>query len=156
MNINATILGQVIAFAIFVWFCMKHVWPPLIGAMRARQEKIAGGLQQADQAEKDLELAKERAAETLKEAKSHAAELIDQANKRASQIVEEAKTQARTEGDRIKASAQAEIDQEISRAKESLRKQVSVLSVAGAEKILGSSVSAEEHNQMLDQLAAEL
>ena len=114
MNINATLIGQAIAFAIFVWFCMKFVWPPLIAAMREREEKIAGGLQQADQAEKDLELAKEKAMETLREAKAHAAELIEQANKRASQLVEEAKEQARAEGDRLKAAAQSEVEQEVS------------------------------------------
>lgn len=156
MNINATLIGQAIAFAVFVWFCMKFVWPPLITAMRERSEKIAGGLQQADQAEKDLELAKQKAGETLREAKANAAELIEQANKRASQIVEEAKEQARTEGERIKAAAQAEVDQELGRAKEALRAQVSVLSVAGAEKILGASVDAEAHSQMLDKLASEL
>lgn len=156
MNINATIIGQAIAFAIFVWFCMKFVWPPLIAAMRERQEKIASGLQQADQAEKDLELAKEKAAETLREAKAHAAELIEQANKRASQLVEEAKDQARAEGDRLKAAAQGEVEQEINRAKEALRAQVSALSVSGAEKILGSSVDAEAHSKMLEQLASEL
>lgn len=156
MNINATILGQAISFAIFVWFCMKFVWPPLINAMRERQEKIAGGLQQADQAEKDLALAKEKAAETLREAKAHSAELIEQANKRASQLVEEAKDQARAEGDRIKAAAQAEVEQEIGRAKEALRAQVSVLAIAGAEKILGASVDADAHSKMLDQLASEL
>ena len=156
MNINATLIGQAIAFAVFVWFCMKFVWPPLIAAMREREEKIAGGLQQADQAEKDLELAKEKAMETLREAKAHAAELIEQANKRASQLVEEAKEQARAEGDRLKAAAQSEVEQEVSRAKEALRDQVSVLSVAGAEKILGSSVDASAHSKMLDDLASEL
>ena len=156
MNINATLIGQAIAFAIFVWFCMKFVWPPLIAAMREREEKIAGGLQQADQAEKDLELAKEKAMETLREAKAHAAELIEQANKRASQLVEEAKEQARAEGDRLKAAAQSEVEQEVSRAKEALRAQVSVLSVAGAEKILGTSVDANAHSKMLDDLASEL
>ncbi len=156
MNINATLIGQAIAFAVFVWFCMKFVWPPLITAMRERSEKIAGGLQQADQAEKDLELARHKAGETLREAKVNAAELIEQANKRAGQIVEEAKEQARAEGERLLAAAQAEVDQELGRAKEALRAQLSVLSVAGAEKILGASVDAEAHSKMLDQLASEL
>ncbi|MDX1692795.1 MAG: F0F1 ATP synthase subunit B [Ketobacteraceae bacterium] len=156
MNINLTLFGQLIAFAIFVWFCMKFVWPPLMAAMREREEKIASGLQQADQAEQDLVLAKEKAAETLREAKAHAAELIEQANKRASQLVEEAKDQARSEGERIKSAAHAEVEQEVNRAKEALRGQVSALSVAGAEKILGSSVDAEAHSKMLDQLASEL
>ena len=156
MQSNLTLIGELIAFIVFVLFCMKFVWPPLIAAMRERQEKIAGGLQQADQAEKDLALAKEKAAETLKEAKAHAAELIEQANKRASQLVEEAKDQARAEGERLKAAAQSEVEQELSRAKEALRAEVSVLSIAGAEKILGASVDADAHSKMLEQLASEL
>jgi len=156
MDINATILGQVIAFAIFVWFCMKFVWPPLITAMNERAEKIAHGLQAADQAGKDLELAKEKAAETLREAKHQAAALIEQANKRANQLVEEAKDQARAEGERLKAAAQAEIEQELNRAKETLRAQVAALSIAGAERILATSVDQAAHSKMLEQLAAEL
>lgn len=156
MDINATILGQVVAFAIFVWFCLKFVWPPLITAMNERSEKIANGLQAADQAEKDLELAKEKAAGTLREAKQQAAALIEQANKRANQLVEEAKDQARAEGERLKAAAQAEVEQELNRAKESLRGQVAALSIAGAEKILGTAVDQGAHNAMLEQLAAEL
>lgn len=156
MDINATILGQVVAFAIFVWFCLKFVWPPLIGAMNERSQKIANGLQAADQAGKDLELAKEKAAETLRDAKHQAAALIEQANKRANQLVEEAKDQARAEGERLKAAAQSEIEQEINRAKEVLRAQVASLSIAGAEKILASSVDASAHSKMLEQLAAEL
>jgi len=156
MDINATILGQSIAFAIFVYFCMKFVWPPIITAMRERTEKIANGLQAADKAEQDLELAKEKAVETLREAKQQAAALIGQANKRANQMVEEAKDQARAEGERLKAAAQAEIDQELNRAKEGLRGQVATLSIAGAEKILGTAVDQGAHNAMLEQLASEL
>ena len=156
MDINATILGQSIAFAVFVFFCLKFVWPPLINAMRERSEKIAQGLQAADQAEQDLELAKEKAAETLREAKQQAAALIEQANKRANQLVEEAKDQARAEGERLKAAAQAEVEQELNRAKEALRGQVAVLSISGAEKILGTAVDQGAHNAMLEQLASEL
>lgn len=156
MDINATILGQVVAFSIFVWICMKFIWPPLIKAMHERQEKIANGLQAADQASKDLELAKEKAAETLREAKHQAAALIEQANKRANQLVEEAKDQARAEGERLKAAAQSEIEQELNRAKETLRAQVATLAIAGAEKILATSVDQSAHSKMLEQLAAEL
>lgn len=156
MDINATILGQVVAFAIFVWFCMKFVWPPLTKAMHERQEKIAHGLQAADQAGKDLDLAKEKAAETLREAKHQAAALIEQANKRANQLVEEAKEQARVEGERLKHSAQTEIEREVNRAKDMLRAQVAALSIAGAEKILAASVDQAAHGKMLEQLAAEL
>jgi len=156
MDINATILGQVVAFSIFVWICMKFIWPPLIKAMHERQEKIANGLQAADQASKDLELAKEKAAETLREAKHQAAALIEQANRRANQLVEEAKDQARAEGERLKAAAQSEIEQEVNRAKETLRAQVATLAIAGAEKILATSVDQAAHSKMLEQLAAEL
>ena len=156
MDINATILGQSVAFAVFVFFCFKFVWPPLIAAMQERSEKIANGLQAADQAEKDLDLAKEKAAVTLREAKQQAATLIEQANKRANQMVEEAKEQARAEGERLKAAAQSEVEQELNRAKEALRGQVATLSVAGAEKILGSAVDQGAHSAMLDKLASEL
>jgi len=156
MNFNATLPGQAIAFAIFVWFCMKYVWPPLIAAMKDRQKKIADGLQDADMAAKDLELAQEKAAEILREAKLQAAGLIEQANKRAAQLVDEGKEHARLEGDRLKQAAEGEIEQEVNRAKESLRTQVAGLAVMGAEKILGATVDQKAHNKMLDQLASEL
>ena len=97
MSINATLIGQVIWFALFVFFCMKFVWPPIVGALNERKQKIAEGLSAADRAERDLELAQEKATANLKEAKDKAAEILDQANKRANQIVEEAKDQARAE-----------------------------------------------------------
>lgn len=156
MNINMTLLGQMIAFAIFIWFCMKYVWPPLINAMQERQKKIAEGLQEADRAAKDLELAQKKATDLLREAKEQAAQLIDQANKRGNQLIEEAKDQARAEGDRLKTAAQADIEQEVQRAKETLRAQIAALSLLGAEKILQSSVNQEAHGKMLEQLASEL
>ncbi len=156
MNINMTLLGQMISFAIFIWFCMKYVWPPLINAMQERQKKIAEGLQEADRAAKDLELAQKKATDLLREAKEQAAQLIEQANKRANQLVEESKDQARAEGDRLKTAAQADIEQEVQRAKEALRAQVATLSLLGAEKILQSSVNQEAHGKMLEQLASEL
>ncbi|MEH6625491.1 MAG: F0F1 ATP synthase subunit B [Motiliproteus sp.] len=156
MNINATIIGQAIAFFFFTWFCMKFVWPPLTEALRERQKKIADGLDAAERASRDLELAKEKATQALREGKEQASGIIDQANKRASQIVDEAKEQATTEGDRLKVAAKAEIDQEINRAKEALRSQVAILAVAGAEKILGKSVDSKAHVELVDKLAAEL
>ncbi len=156
MNINATIIGQAIAFAFFVWFCMKFVWPPVTTALRERQKKIADGLDAAERAERDLELAKEKAAQELRHGKEQAATIIDQANKRANQIIEEAKEQAVAEGDRLKAAAQADIDQEVNRAKEILRAQVSALAVAGAEKILSKSVDKKAQAELVDKLAAEL
>ncbi len=156
MNINATIIGQAIAFFFFTWFCMKFVWPPLTEALRERQKKIADGLDAAERASRDLELAKEKATQALREGKEQASGIIDQANKRASQIVDEAKEQAITEGERLKVAAKADIDQEMNRAKEALRSQVAVLAVAGAEKILGKSVDAKAQVELVDKLAAEL
>jgi F-type H+-transporting ATPase subunit b len=145
-----------IAFAGFVWFCMKFVWPPIIAAMEEREKKIADGLAAADRASHDLELAKEKAVERLKEAKEEAAGIIDAANKRANQLVEEAKEAAVAEADRVKASAQAEIEQESNRAREALRGDVAALALAGAEKVLGAAIDQEAHKELVEKLAAEL
>ena len=151
-----TLVGQMVFFVIFVLFCMRYVWPPIIKAMHEREQKIADGLSAADRAATDLELAKEKSADALREAKAQASEIIEQARRRSDQMVDEAKTKAREEADRILAGAQAEIEQEVSRAKEGLRSQVSALAVAGAEKILQDSVDAKRHSAMLDKLSAEL
>ncbi len=156
MNINLTLFGQTITFIAFVLFCMKYVWPALIGVMAEREKRIGDGLDAADRADKDLELAQKKAVDQLIEAKAKAAGIIDQANKRASQIIDEAKEQATAEGDRIKSAAGAEIDREVSQAREALRGKVAVLAIAGAEKVLGTSIDAASHNDMLDKLAAEL
>lgn len=156
MNINLTLIGQSLTFIAFVFFCMKVVWPALLGVMEAREQKIAQGLEHAEQADKDLELAKQQAGKQLREAKEQAAAIVEQANKRASQIVEEAKEQAKVEAERIKAAADADVAREVSQAREELRGKVAVLALAGAEKILGNSVDASAHNAMLDKLAAEL
>jgi F-type H+-transporting ATPase subunit b len=156
MNLNATIIGQSIAFAFFVWFCMKFVWPPIVAILEERAKKISDGLQAADRAAKDLELAQEKSTEQMKEAKQEAAAIIESANKRAAQIVDEAKEQAREEGQRIIAGANAEIEQEINRAKQQLREQVAALAVAGAEKILEKSVDQAANEEMLSKLANEL
>ncbi|MBQ0753391.1 MAG: F0F1 ATP synthase subunit B [Gammaproteobacteria bacterium] len=156
MNINMTIIGQAIWFALFVFFCMKFVWPPIIGALNERKQKISEGLSAADRAERDLVLAQEKATSNLKEAKEKAAEIIDQANRRSSQIVEDAKEAARAEGDRLVAQAQAEIGREVNGAREKLRAEVAVLAIAGAEKVLGGEVNRDAHGKMLEQLAAQL
>lgn len=156
MNINLTIIGQAIAFAIFVMFCMKYVWPPITAALAERKKKIAEGLDAAERAARDLELAKEKAASNMRESKEQAAAIIEQANKRANQIIDEAKEQATEEANRVKAAAQAEIEQEANRAKEALRGQVAALAVAGAEKILEASIDEKAHAQLVDKLAAEL
>lgn len=156
MNINLTMIGQLISFAVFVWFCYKFVWPPILAAMVEREQKIADGLQAATRAEKDLELAQEKATSQLGDAKADAAAIVDSANKRAAQIIDEAKEQAREEADRVKKAAEAEVEQQISQAREQLRAQVAVLAVQGAEKILKAQVDANAHQQMLNDLTAEL
>jgi F-type H+-transporting ATPase subunit b len=156
VNLNATFIGQIVAFAIFIYLTQRFVWPPIVAAMAERTKRIADGLQAADKAEKDLELAKKKVAEQLNSAKKEAAAIIDQANKRAIDVVEEAKEKARVEVERIKASAQAEIEQATVRAKEELRSKVVVLALAGAEKILESSIDQNAHNELVNKLAAEL
>ena len=156
MNINATLIGQTISFLVFVWFCMKFVWPPLMNAIEERQKKIADGLADATKAGKQLELAEANAKDQIKAAKSEAGEIIESANKRKNQIIEEAKIEAMVEHEKIIAQAQAEIESERNRAREELRSQVSVLAVAGAEKILERSIDVAAHSDILDKLASEL
>ncbi|MCO7245867.1 MULTISPECIES: F0F1 ATP synthase subunit B [Halomonadaceae] len=156
MNINMTLIGQTIAFAIFVWFCIKYVWPPISNALHERQKKIADGLDAASRASRDLEVAQEKAEQTLRESKEQASQILEQANKRSAQIVEEARDQARAEGERLVASARSEIEQEVNRAKEDLRAQVSHLAIIGAERVLEASVDEQAHRKLLDELAAEL
>lgn len=156
MNINLTLIGQSITFIAFILFCMKFVWPALISIMEEREKKIADGLEAADRADKDLELAQKKAAQQLREAKEQAAAIVDQANKRANQIVEEAKEQARAEGQRLLAKAQADIEQEANRAKEVLRGQVASLALAGAAKVLEAEINEQAHGELVEKLAAQL
>ncbi len=156
MNLNLTLIGQSITFLVFVWFCWKFIWPPVINAMRERQKAIADGLAAAERAEKDLELARDRATDQLREAKEEAQKIIDQARHQASQMIEAAKNEARSEGERLKEAQMAELEQEVNRAKEALRGQVAVLALAGAERVLGDTIDADKHNQLLERLAADL
>jgi F-type H+-transporting ATPase subunit b len=156
MNINATLLAQTIMFALFVWFCMKFVWPPIVAALEQRKKQIADGLADAERAKHDLELAAKRSAEILREAKEKAGEIVIHGEKRAGEIIEEAKLQAKVEGDRIVTGAKAEIDQEVFRAKEHLRAQVSAIALAGAGKILGREIDAKAHNDLLEKLVSEI
>ena len=151
-----TMIGQSLTFFVFVWFCMTFVWPFIRKAMDERTKRIADGLDAADRASRDLELAREKVSHQLKDAKVEAAHIIEDAKRRAAQIVEEAKDKAREEGERIKHAAQAEIEQEMNRAREQLRAQVGALAVAGASRILGKAVDAGTHRELLDRLAAEL
>lgn len=156
MNLNATILGQAIAFILFVWFCMKYVWPPIMDAIEKRQKEIADGLSSAERAKKDLDLAQANATDQLKKAKADAQVIIEQANKRKAQIIDEAKVEAEQERNKIVAQAQAEIEAERKRAREELRKQVAMLAIAGAEKIIERSVDEAANSDIVDKLVAEL
>ena len=156
MNFNITLLGQTVAFFIFVWFCMKFIWPPLMSAIEERQKKIADGLADADRAAKDLELAQAKATDQLKDAKVTANEIIESANKRKAQIVDEAKTEADSERAKIIAQGHAEIEAERNRVKEDLRKQVASLAIQGAEKILERSIDPSAHSDIVEKLVAEI
>lgn len=156
MNINATLLGQMIAFGLFIWFCMKCVWPPLIQAIEERQKKIAEGLNAAERGVHDLELAQKEASRRLHEAKVQASEILDRASKDAGHIIEAAKLDAKVEAERIVTGAKAEIDQLAGQAKEQLRAQVVAISLSAAEKVLEREVSAKDHQAALDKFIAEL
>ena len=156
MNINLTLIGQSITFALFVWFCMKFIWPPVMAALEARRKEIADGLAAAERGHHAHELAEKRAAEHIKEAKGQASDIITQAQKRAGEIVEEAKDDAKVEASRIVTGANAEIEQEINRAREHLRQEVVGLAIAGAEKVLKREVDKEAHVSTLNELATQL
>lgn len=156
MNINATLIGQAISFAFFVWFCMKFVWPPIMSALEERKKKIADGLAAAERGKHEQELAEQRATEVISEAKQEASNIIAQAQKRANEIVEEAKETARTEADRIVASANAEIEQEVNRAKEHLRGQVVSIAVAGAGKVLNREIDEKAQDDLLKDLVSQI
>ncbi|WP_127959887.1 F0F1 ATP synthase subunit B [Serratia microhaemolytica] len=156
MNMNATILGQAISFVLFVLFCMKYVWPPIMAAIEKRQKEIADGLASAERAKKDLDLAQSNAVSQMKAAKAEAQLIIEQANKRRAQIMDEAKAEAERERSKIVAQAQAEIEAERKRAREELRRQVAMLAIAGAEKIIERSVDEAANSDIVDKLVAEL
>lgn len=156
MNINFTLIGQTIAFAVFVWFCMRYIWPPIMNALEARKKEIADGLAAAEKGRKAEDRGKEKAGEIIKDAKSQAQEILGNAEKRRNEIIEEAKSDAKAEGERIMASARAEIEQEINRAREELRGQVAALVVSGAGRILDKEVDAKAHGKLIDDLVAQL
>ena len=156
MNINLTLFAQLVAFVVFVIFCMKLVWPPIIAMLDERKKKIADGLAEAERGMKQQELAEQGAEKKLAEAKQQASEILGQAQKRANEIVDDAKSVAVDEGNRIKEAAHAEVDKEVNRAKEALRTQVSTIAVAGAERILKKEINASSHQDILDDLAAQI
>jgi F-type H+-transporting ATPase subunit b len=156
MNITLTLVAQGLAFALFIWFCVKFIWPPLTRAIEERQKTIADGLAAGERGKQELEAAGKRATVELTKARERVGEIIASAEKRDSQMLEEAKAEAKAEADRIIAGAKAEIDQQVARAKEALREQLGALAVAGAEKILRREVDAKAHSDMLNQLKREI
>ncbi len=156
MSFNLTLIAQMLAFAAFILFTVKVVWPHLLRAIETRQKTIADGLAAGERGKQDLENAAKRTAEMMGEARQQVQDTIAQADKRGTQIIEEAKGAAKTEGDRLVTAAKAEIEQEVARAKEALREQVAALAIAGAEKILRREVDAKAHADLLAQLKQEL
>ncbi len=156
MNFNATLIGQSITFLVFVWFCMKYIWPPLLAVLEERNARISDGLAAAEQGQKDLEDAQSKVGESLNDAKQQAQEIINQAQKRANEIVDESKDIARDEAEKIKIVASSDIDQQINSAREQLRKEVSGIALAGAEQILKREIDAKTHAAVLDDLVAQI
>jgi F-type H+-transporting ATPase subunit b len=153
---NLTLIGQAISFAIFVWFCLKYVWPPVLKALEERESRIADGLAAAERGKHELELAEQRAGDVIRQGKDKAQDFITQAQKRADEIVEAAKVAAREEAERIKVAANAEIEQNRNQARDELRARVATLAVAGAEQILMREIDENAHREVLDKLAANL
>lgn len=156
MNINITLIGQSITFAVFLWFCMKFVWPPIVKALDERKAKIADGLAAAEKGLQAEEEARKAAEGELQAAKEQAKEIISQAQSRATEIVDDAKGDARTEGERLLQAARNEIDQERNQAREQLRAEVVAIAMAGAEQVLMREVDAKAHSEALEKLAANL
>lgn len=156
MEINITLLGQLITFSVFVWFTMKFVWPPILKVMKEREQRIADGLAAAERGQQALELAQLKADEYLQEAKQQAAEIIEHANKRASQMSEESKQQIRIENERLLAIARADIQQEWQTAQQKLRTEVANLVITTTEKILAQSLDSVAQHALVKQSLEEI
>lgn len=156
MNFNLTLIGQMISFAVFVWFTMKFVWTPIVKALEDRKAKIAEGLAAAERGHHEQELGQKRAKEIMQQAKAQAAEIVNQAQKRAGEIIDEARQEGRAEGSRLVIAAKAEIEQETNRAREDLRQRVADLAVAAAERILQKEIDAKAHASLVDSFAKQL
>ena len=157
MELNIpTFLGQTIAMIVFVWFCMKYIWPLIMNMLEERQTAIADGLAAAEEGNRVLQKAEGRVAEIVDDARGQARQIIDQANTRASSIVDEARVGAGEERERILTAAQGEVEQGVNRARDELRGQVGAIAVAGAEKILAREIDASAHKDLLDRLSAEI
>lgn len=156
MNINATILGQFITFAILVWFTYRYVWPPITKTLAERETKIAAGLEAAERSKRELEMAEQKVMAMIREAKSQASQIIEQANSHSAKIIEEAKSQAKIEGQRIVDLAEGEINRAVASAKEQLKSQLASLAIAGAEKIIQHQLDPAADNDLLNQLVTEI
>jgi F-type H+-transporting ATPase subunit b len=156
MNINFTLVAQMISFVVFVWFTMKFVWTPIMEALEKRKGEIADGLAAAERGQREQELAQGRARNVLHEAKMQAADIVSQAQKRASEIVDESKDNAKAEGVRILTAAKADVEQEAVRAREQLREKVAELAIAGAAKILQREIDAKTHKDIVMSLAKQI
>jgi F-type H+-transporting ATPase subunit b len=156
MDFNLTLIGQTISMIVFVWFCMKYIWPPLMNAMEKRRKDIADGIAAGEKGQRELAEARTGSESILAEARQKAVQVVDLAHKRGNDLVGEAKNVAMAEGERIVTQARTEISNEKTRARDSLRKEVAALAVAGASKLLGREVDAKAHAALLDELAAEL
>ena len=156
MDFNLTLIGQTVAMIVFVWFCMKWIWPPVMAAIDKRRKEIADGIAAGEKGHKELNDARLGANGILADARQKAVQVVDIAHKRSSDLVGEAKNLATTEGARLIAQARAEALNEQARARDNLRKEVAALAVAGATKVLGREVDAKTHAALLDELAAQL
>jgi F-type H+-transporting ATPase subunit b len=156
MNMNATLILQSIAMMVFVWFCMKFIWPPIMAAMDERRAKIADGLAASDRAEKALLEANQEVEVQIKAARDKAGEIVDAANQRHSQILDQAKDDAVSERQRQVAAGEAEITQSANQAREDLRASVASLAVLGARQILEKEIDEDTHRELLDKLIAEI
>ncbi len=156
MDINMTLFGQSLAMLIFVWFCMKMIWPPIMEAIEERQTQIADGLAAAERGQQSLDKAQVEAGDIVDDARKQATTILDQAHARANEIVAEGKADGTKERERQVAAAHAEVEQETNRAREELRGQVSAIAVASAEKILQREIDSKAHEDILSKLAAEL
>jgi len=156
VNINLTLVIQMVVFALLIWFTMKVIWPPILGLMEARSKKIALGLAAAEKGQQDLANAGQLAEGVINEARSRANEIIDQAQRRANDMVEAARTKALEEGERLVATARGQIELATTKAREDLRKEVGRLAVSSASKLLGREIDAKAHADLLGNLAREI
>ena len=156
MSINATLIGQMITFALLVWFTMKYIWPPLFDSLEERKKKISEGLAAAERGQEEMQLAEKRARSVLKEAKEQSSEIVNLAHKRANEMVEESKDAAKKEGERIILAAKAQIEQEMQQAREGLRKEVAALALSAAEQILRAEIDKAKHQDIVSKFSNQL